>query len=341
MLAPPAAPVTPVDDALQRAVLDRNIPGGIVLVRKGQDIAWFNAGQPIAPDTHVRVGSITKTFTAAVVLQLASEGRVDLDAPVQRYLPGLLHGDGIDGNAITVRHVLGHRSGLPEYLDDTAALPDATPAPAQLVGLALTHPAEFPAGTDVRYVNTNYVVAGMLIEAVTGRSAGEEITRRLIVPLGLRGTYLPAPGDTAIRAPFVPGFETVDGRRTDVTEQEPSLEYMAGSLIATNADIAEFITALLDGRVVPPAQMAEMMRVTTLPDTDGVIAYGLGLMSVKLPCDVTAWGHAGDVDGFHTLMAKPVQGPAVSITLTQSPETTVAADPRVDILAAALCHDPQ
>ena len=190
----------------------------------------------------------------------------------------------------------------------------------------------------MKYTNTNYIIAGLLIEKVTGRPAADEITWRIIVPLGLFETYFPAPGDMGLRQPFAHGYELEDGRRTDVTDFNASAAGMAGSLVSTNEDTSAFITALLEGRVVPRAQLDEMMQAVDMPDGDGLLDYGLGLMKVSFPCGVTAWGHGGDIEGYHSFMAKISDGPAISITFTQDPDaTSPSADPRGDVMSALYC----
>jgi D-alanyl-D-alanine carboxypeptidase len=198
---------------------------------------------------------------------------------------------------------------------------------------------QFAPGTAMKYTNTNYIIAGLLIERVTGRPAADEITWRIIVPLGLFDTYIPAPGDNGLRPAFAHGYEMVDDRRTDVTDFNASAAGMAGGMISTNEDTTAFITALLDGRIIPRAQLDEMMQTVPMPDGDGLLDYGLGLMKVSLPCGVTAWGHGGDLDGYHGFMAKPFDGPAVSVTFTQDAPgaETIADDPRGAVLAAAYC----
>ena len=226
------------------------------------------------PHIRIRAASVTKTFVAATVLQLVAEGKVDLDGSVESYLPGRIRGAGIDAAAITVRELLHNASGLPEYYYDTN--PHGPPQTSQqLLDLALAKPAQFPPGAMIKYTNTNFVVAGMIITAVTGRPPAEEVTRRIIVPLRLADTYFPAAGDTSLRAPFAHGYEllggpylpasgTVDsvapapsatqlapGPRVDVTAYEPSNSDMTGALISTGEDLSAFMSALLDGRVVP------------------------------------------------------------------------------------------
>ncbi|WP_234816473.1 serine hydrolase domain-containing protein [Mycolicibacterium agri] len=343
--APAHADVRAVDAALSRAVETGDLPGGVVVVRNGADVIRYSAGHsdvdagiPFEPDTHVRAASITKTFVAATVMQLVAEGRVNLDAPIETYLPGRIHGDGIDGNAITVRQLLRHQSGLPEYFDDVTAIPTQPVTADQLLDSALARPAQFAPGTQMKYTNTNYIVVGLLIEAVTGRPATDEVTRRVIAPLGLRETYFPAPGDTGLRAPFAHGYEREDGVRTDVTDFNASATGMSGMLVSTNEDLSAFIGALVDGRVVPPAQLREMMQTVSMPNRDGAMSYGLGLAAMSLPCGVTAWAHGGDLLGYHSVMAKAPGREAISVTLTQDPDVaSVSEDPRADILTALYC----
>ncbi|WP_234880207.1 serine hydrolase domain-containing protein [Mycolicibacterium litorale] len=346
LTAPAASAVPPaVEQALTREVTAAELPGGVAVVRDGAALARYAAGYSdvaarsgFAPDTHVRAASITKPFVAATVLQLVTEGRIDLDAPVERYLPGRIRGDGFTGEAVTVRQLLRHQSGLPEYADPRAPVPAGPVTADQQLDMALAKPGQFPAGTAMKYTNTNYVIAGMLIEAVTGAPAAEEITRRIIDPLGLRDTYFPAPGDTGLRAPFTRGYELVDGRRTDVTAFNASAAGMSGALVSTNEDMSAFITALLAGRVVAPAQLREMMDTVAQSPSDPSFRYGLGLGSIRLSCGVTVWGHGGDIPGFHSLMVKPLDGAALSVTVTQEgpPESTLD-EPVVQVAEALYC----
>jgi len=343
--APASAQTAPADD-LNRIVAEDDLAGGIAVVRNGTDLTRFAAGYSdvdakagFALNTHVRAASITKTFVAATVLQLVAEGRVDLDASIETYLPGRIRGESIDAGAITVRQLLRHQSGLPEYFDDDTPPPVEPTTGDQLLDTALTQPAQFPPGTAMKYTNTNYIVAALLIERVTGQPAFDEITRRTIAPLGLSDTYFPAPGDTGLRPPFAHGYEVEDGRRTDVTDFNASAAGTAGGIVSTNEDMSAFITALLDGRVVPRPQLDQMMQTVPMPDGDGLLDYGLGLMKVNLPCGVTAWGHGGDIEGYHSFVAKPFGGPAVSMTFTQSPDaSSPASDPRGDVMSALYCR---
>jgi D-alanyl-D-alanine carboxypeptidase len=335
-----------VDDTVTRIVTRDNLAGGVAVVRDGTNITRSTAGYSdvdtkagFAPKTHVRAASITKTFVAATILQLVAEGKLALDAPIEMYLPGRVHGKGIDANAITLRQLLRHQSGLPEYFDTDTLVPAEPVTADQLLDAALARPVQFAPGSALKYTNTNYVIAGLIIEKVTGHPAADEITKRIIVPLGLPDTYFPAPADTGLRAPFARGYEVVDGKRTDATAFNASAAGMSGSLISTNEDTATFITALLDGRVIPSAQLREMMDTVDWTDAGAGFYYGLGLTSIDLDCGVKVWGHGGDIEGYHSLIAKAFGSPAVSMTFTQSPPETesIADDPRAEVLNAVYC----
>ncbi len=334
-----AAPVSSLDQVLSDAVAADGVPGAIAVVYDGHTLSrhWAGVsdvatGAEFTPNTHVRAGSVSKAFVAAMILQLVAEGRIDLDAPIEVYLPGRVRGEGIDPEAITVRQVLRHQSGLPEYFDSVTDVPTEPVTGEQLLDMALTRPAGFAPGEKTVYTNTNYVVAGLIAEAVTETPVADEVTRRVIAPLGLRDTYWPAPDDTGLRKPFAHGYENKHGVRTDVTDFNASAAGMSGSLVSTGEDMAVFVSALLAGRVVPPAQLADMMDTVEL-DSQGR-RYGLGLGSIDLSCGVRVWGHGGDIPGFHTLMVAPQGGPALTVTVTQGPET---GDPREQAAEAFYC----
>ncbi|AQZ68477.1 D-alanyl-D-alanine carboxypeptidase [[Actinomadura] parvosata subsp. kistnae] len=295
-------------------------------------------------DGYVRIGSNTKTFTAVTVLQLVGEGKVKLDAPVEKYLPGLLRGKGIDGRRITVRQLLQHTSGLPEYTDTLFAngiLPmlHEHHEPRQLLDMALRKKAQFAPGTKWVYTNTNYIVAGLLIEKVTGHRASEEITRRTVDKIGLKRTYFPADGDEKIRDPHPTGYHRDDLEQpmTDVTDFDPSGAWTAGQMISTPSDLNRFFTALLDGKLLKPAQLKEMRTTVAAPQIGRDGRYGLGLSSVKLSCGVTAWGHGGSIPGYYTSNAATEDGRAAAIAVTHIPTSAPAQQQVEATLDTALC----
>lgn len=309
-------------------------------------------GSPFADDARLRIASNTKPFVATVMLQLVAEGKVELDAPVERYLPGVVHGPGIDGNRITIRNLLQHTSGLPEY----AAEFGAPPEPGQLAALteqvrwgttdiadaiasALTAPAGFEPGAQWAYANTNYVIAGMAIEKITGSPIGTEITHRIIEPLGLRDTYYPSPAEVDIRGPHPKGYTDIGGIRVDYTSQNVSWAGAAGAMVASGADLNHFFIALLDGKLLPPAQLAEMQNVRPT-GADSKWAYGLGLARITMSCGNELWGHTGGLSGALTFDGVvPATGRAVTIALNQD-----LMDDRYNegsrILDTAVCSAP-
>lgn len=318
-----------------QAVVDEfvhgGVPGAMVYARRGRAMWTVEAGtaelgtdRPIRPRDRVRVASNTKMFTASVVLQLAGEGKVDLDAPIERYLPGVVAGNGYDGDAITVRQLLAHTSGMADYVNDVLDPSADHPWRAiDLVHIGLRHPPLFAPGTGWAYSNTGYLVLGMLVEAVTGNGIGAEITDRIIRPLGLAHTSYPEAGDRTVPGPHAHGYYAFPGRPVaDVTELEPSIPGAAAALISTGPDLTRFARALLAGRIVAPAQLAQMRTTVPAEGPD----YGLGIREIPLPCGGTAWGHAGDMPGFDSFTAATEDGRAVFVVVNgHLADGTVAA----------------
>ncbi|MFF8259766.1 serine hydrolase domain-containing protein [Streptomyces virginiae] len=336
-----------VQQNLNRLVRSDGLPAALASVkeRAGRTRTYvagvgdLATGSKVPRDGQVRIGSNTKTFTAVVVLQLVGEGRVDLDAPVDTYLPGLVRGEGIDGRHITVRQLLQHTSGLPNYTeyDDLQPRPYH---PLDLLDIALRHKADFAPGAQWDYSNTNYVLAGLIAEKVTGRSLAQEIDRRIIQRLGLRHTYFPAPGDVTIREPHPHGYhrESADGPLRDITEMDPSWSWAAGQLISTNSDLNRFFSELLRGHLLPEAQLAQM-RTTVPADYFGRGAgYGLGLVSRPLSCGGVYWGHGGSFPGYETRGGATEHGRrAAHIAVTTQPTDKPVME-RVDATVdEALC----
>jgi D-alanyl-D-alanine carboxypeptidase len=294
-----------LQQAADQMVAD-GVPGVIITSRQGRHVSNVVAGvadkatgQPMQPQDKVRIASITKTFTATVVLQLVAEGRLSLDDSVQKLLPGVITGHGYDPARITVRQLLQHTSGIPDYVSSPGFLTPQSLArtrqPQQLVDLALR------LGPPVHgwlYSDTNYILLGMIIQKVTGQSPGTEISRRILEPLGLRDTSFPLTS-TQIPAPYAHGYYGP----IDVTNlSNPSNPWTAGAIISTTDDVARFYRALLTGRLLPPAQLREMLTTMPVDNPSELFPehYGLGIYSVQLSCG-TAWGHDGGIIGFITI----------------------------------------
>ncbi|MFE1875671.1 serine hydrolase domain-containing protein [Streptomyces sp. NPDC059496] len=329
--AVPAAAITATPDraALQQ-VLDRaaapgGAPGVVVDVRDGHG-TWFGSagvsdtgtGEERRPSERFRIGSTTKAFTAALVLQLAAEGRLGLDDTMEQWLPGMVAGNGYDGRAITIRQLLNHTSGIFNYGNDaqffTKGIGAAwfqhrydTYAPEQLIRIGLATPPSFAPGEAFLYSNTNYFLAALIVEKVTGGTFAEALTQRIVHPLGLTGTYLPGT-EPDVRGPHPRHYSTLfasDARPEvhDATEMNQSFAWAAGGVISTTGDLQRFFGALLQGHLLPAEQQQEMF--TTI-DTTGPVPwipgtrYGLGVFSWALPSGVTVWGNAGATYGSWT-----------------------------------------
>ncbi|MER7245228.1 serine hydrolase domain-containing protein [Kribbella sp. NPDC000426] len=268
----------------------------------------------------VRVGSVTKTFVSTVVLQLVAEGKLELDGPVAPHLAAFE----LDPR-ITVRMLLNHTSGLfnytGEYFPDgtvVAGLPATGKewadnrlkgyAPEELVEFALGKPARFEPGTEWSYANTNYTIAALLIESVTGRSFAEELDRRILKPLELTDTL--EPGDrTDIPGPHSHGYfryaDRDDSQVVDVTEQNPSLLFAAGSMLSTTQDLHVFMSALQSGKLLPAELLTEMR---TPEPMSGPLNYGLGLFAQDTGSE-TIYHHNGSAPGgYGALMFSSADG---------------------------------
>ncbi|MFG3409295.1 serine hydrolase domain-containing protein [Streptomyces sp. NPDC048142] len=329
-------------------------PGAAVHAGNG-DGSWtlsvgtgtVNSTRPIKSDEHFRVGSQTKTFTAAVLLQLVDEGKVSLDAMIDDYLPGVVSGNGYDGTRITVRHLLQHTSGLAAYnpypvTQAPKPSPDGTYDLAASVRKGLSSPPVSAPGAGFTYSNTNYLVLGMLIEKVTGQKVHQAVTDRVITPLGLERTVFPAPGDRTLPAPAVNGYH---GARlgglyfwTPALSYDPSLYSSAGAVISTLEDLTTFYRAITSGEVFSSASLAEMERVWKAePGGDGGV--GLGIGKFKLSCDTVAWGHNGGVPGYLTQTLVTKDGRHASVVTNTLFQLNTPTKQLAELLDAALCKD--
>ncbi|GGU01272.1 serine hydrolase domain-containing protein [Streptomyces lateritius] len=354
MLTTTAAHAAPTDDHLAtRAALEtfQSAAGPGAAVYAGDSTgSWtlsagtgtINTTKPIQADEHYRIGSQTKTFTAATVLQLVDEGKVALDRDIDTYLPGTVNGNGYDGTRITVRHLLQHTGGIAAY-DPLASValaePDGTYKTATLVREGLKRAPVSAPGVGFTYSNTNYLILGLLIEKVTGLPVHEAVTRRIIEPLGLTRTVFPVPGDRALPAPAVPGYH---GARigpfyfwSAVLSYDPSVFSAAGAMISTMRDLSTFYEALTSGKVVSPAALEEMEKVRDI----GGGGYGLGIVKVGLSCGGEAWGHNGAVPGYFTQTLVTKDGRHVAAMTNAYLATNPAAQKLTTLLDTALCEN--
>ncbi|MGL5818973.1 MAG: serine hydrolase domain-containing protein [Phycicoccus sp.] len=278
-------------------------PGGTQAVASGK--ADLATGRNMGPRTVFRIGSGTKTFVAVRVLQLVDEGELELDDAVETWLPGVVP----HGEDITVRMLLGQRSGLHNYTDDSRVVDEEAGAlrepfrrwsARELVAIGVSTPSDFAPGTEFGYSNTNYLLAGLLVERITRRAIEVEVTEHVIRPLGLRDTVFPtaAPGvPTGASRGYVAPAEK-GGAWTDATDYDPSWAGAAGAMTSTAPDMARFYRELLGGRLMSSEQLGEMLETTDASSYFGQpTQYGLGIFAQETPCG-TAWGHGGDTPDF-------------------------------------------
>ncbi|MGW1073093.1 serine hydrolase domain-containing protein [Streptomyces sp. NPDC002537] len=312
-------------------------------------------------DGRFRAGSITKTFVATVVLQLVGEGKVGLDDPVDRFLPRF----GLD-RRITVRMLLQHTSGLFNYTGEPKADGTVDPGiplwgqefvdnrfhtykPEELVRIALSKPARFAPGTGWSYSNTNYLLAGLLIEKLTGTPYATQVERRIVRPLGLHGTSLPGTR-TGIAGPHAHGYfgyqDSGKLKVADVTELNPSWAGAAGEIISTTKDLDTFISALLGGRLLAPRQLAEMRKFNVTGD---VGRDGLGLFQVDFGPGCSAIGHTGGVQNYTSYMYSSADG-GTRFEMSVNHGVVDAFDPAArekfddaqkKVAASVLCDNPR
>jgi len=245
-------------------------------------------------DQRFRVWSVTKTFTATIVLQLVAERRLRLSDTIERYLPGVVP----SGKKITIRQLLKHRSGLANFTDDTAWLDRARRSrsirPIDALRFAAAQPLAFPPGSDWMYSNTNYIALGLVIEKLTGKSYREELERRILDPLALGNTELPR--TRRLR-------DLADGG------ENPNVPWAAGALVSNAQDMARFFSALLSGRLLSKASLTQMKQTVVVGQE---VEDGLGIFSTHLACG-RVWGHEGGIMDYTTFVTASDDGDRVAV----------------------------
>ena len=263
------------------------------------------------------------------------EGKLSLSDTVERRLPGLLP----YGDQVTLRQLLNHTSGIPDNQDavDAEFLKGNMTrswSPRELVALVADRQPDFAPGAGWAYSNTNYMLAGLMIERVTGHSLGAELKRRIFTPLHLRDTSFPV-NATAIPGPHLNGYAFVDGKALDVTVLNPSGMWAAGNLVSSAADIGHFWRALLGGKLLAPAQLKAMK--TTVPAWEGTnIRYGLGIIASPSACG-TLWGHGGNIAGYaHNTQNNEDGTRQGTIIVPMTPMSDAVSDAKNQALAAMM-----
>ncbi|MFI6958636.1 serine hydrolase domain-containing protein [Nocardia sp. NPDC050408] len=343
-----AAALRPVITTLMK---DNVIPGAVVVVKSPKQGNWtaafgtrtIDSNEPMTVDDYFRVGSNTKTMTSTVILQLAQDGKLSLDDPIDKYWPGVPNGD-----RITIAQLNEMRSGLYSYTFDpqfNAALdnePQKVWTPEELLAIAFAHPVNFQPGEKFEYSNTNFILLGLVIEKLTKTTAAESFQKRIFEPLSLKHTSLPAATDSSIPNPHPQGYafgtnvSTIDTYALPPAEQaeafagtlKPSNQtninvswaWTAGGAISTADDMATYVKALVGGGLLD-AKM-QKTRVDSIQPIDPAnpeqAGYGLGI--VRFGTHLI--GHDGQLPGFMTFMG---HDPASDLTIVVT--TNLAAVP--------------
>ncbi len=317
---PPTAVVTPVvDEAFLAEQVDKvSIPdsGGafmVAIMAADGEVAYASAGtdpdgNPPTPDSAFRIASITKVFTSLITLSLVDEGLVDLDAPAVDYVTRLEVPEDV-----TVRDLLRHTSGIPDFFDDPEfepwlADPGRRWTPEETAKLISGREPVFEPGSEWHwhYSNTNYIVLGVLIEEVTNRPFAEMLRARITEPLEMSSTYVAGFDEgTAVFGAYVslPGREPAASTEFDYTSMTTSA-WTAGGMVSSARDLHTTFTALFDGQIVSATSLAEM--IGNPRRTGEMFEYGLGMQIWNAFEGRTVEGlvgHAGDIVGYLTLVA--------------------------------------
>jgi D-alanyl-D-alanine carboxypeptidase len=343
------------EDTLQRDLDDvvaGGAPGAILYVRNGEQHATLTAGvsdlstgAAMRADDHIKIASLTKTYVATATLQLVEQGKLSLDDPVERWVPGLLPA----GDRVIVRQLLQHTSGLADYETDPEYLAPYLAGdfgyhwqPTELVAMSNGLPPVFPPGDTefASYSNTNYIVAGLVLEAVTGEPIDVVLRKQILDPEHLRDTSFPT--EPGLPDPYAHGYMVLDGPPIDVTELSPSLAHTAGAMISTAEDAARFSHLLLSGEVLSDRSLVEMKQtILTNPDRVDITGqrYGLGLEAFPTRCGV-AWGHNGVVPGYFTFVYSSEDGQHQALlTVNHDAQSlpAAAAERYTNLLVDAFC----
>jgi D-alanyl-D-alanine carboxypeptidase len=310
---------------LDQAVKEYAIPGAVLSIITSDNQYWtgssgvadLETNRKLEPTYRFRIGSLTKTFVALLMLQQVQDGKLTLDDAIDKFLPGLVKG----GDKITVRLLLNHSSGLYDYLNEptstfmkqAAANKEKMWEPADIIATINNDPRYFDPGKGWHYSNTNYLVVGLILEKVSGTTIENLIQRRIILPLGLDNTFFS--WAARLSEPFARGYMESEGKPADVTFINSNLSpfWTAGSMVSVASDVKRWALALQKGALLNEVMRKEMY---TFLDTGMGFSYGLGLAYR----DGLYW-HDGGIPGYTSEMGFSPSGNAVIVLLTNRTET--------------------
>jgi D-alanyl-D-alanine carboxypeptidase len=327
-------------------------PGTALYVSQPELGTWTGAAgegnidpaTPMRAEDTFRAGSILKPFISTVVLQLVEEGRLSLDDALPAVLPGRVIARFTDAAHITVRMLLDHTSGIPDYANTKEFERNVLADPRrhwkvdEFLDRAAAQTPYFAPGKGWGYSNTDYNLLGLVIEQATGKPWRAVVRERIIDRLGLKHTSLPETGRNPIGSDAVHGYELVNGKLRDVTDVDPSMADAAGgdALVTTTADLAYFLKALLAGEFFEHAKtLREMLTFVDAKGAPGLVGYGLGLERYELPGGVEVIGHAGGTAGYLSFVGHlPAQDVDVAIVINNRDDPAPVLIPALKLLVA-------
>ncbi|HJZ61461.1 MAG TPA: serine hydrolase domain-containing protein [Miltoncostaeaceae bacterium] len=329
-----------LDRALQALVRTRGGPSGAIsIVQRGGEVAVHAAGAarrgaagPPRANDHMKIASVAKAFSGGAALALVQRGVLGLDQTIGQRLPDLPTA----WHAVTLRELLNHTSGLPEFLDSPEAQkainasPGKAPPPRRLLAFVEDEPLRFPPGSEYRYSNSDNVAVGLMVQAATGRSYERELRALVLAPLGLNRTSLPrGPG---LPRPFMHGYAPDQPRAPEdvSTLLAGDWPWASGGIVSTPADLNRFFRGYLGGRLFGPAVRAQQRRFVpggSEPTGPGANAAGLALFRYSTSCGVV-YGHTGNTLGYTQFAAASRDG-SRSATLSITAQLTPGNAPTV------------
>lgn len=316
----PAEQQLVMETIVAASIAQTNTPGALVGVWYPGRGTWLHAAgigdlataAPMAVDDHVRIASITKTFVATVILQLVEEGAFALDDRLESFIPGIPN-----GTKITLRQVLAMDAGIYDFVQDPVIAVDynADPlhafTPEDALKIIRASTPDFPPGEKVQYSNSNYILLGMIIEQVTGQSAGDAIAKRILTLLGMTKTSFATTPD--LPAPYAHGYtaEAAGNAIRDVTRSNPDVPWTSGAIISTLADLRIWAKALATGTLLSPSMQRERLTWGTIEAKPLEVAYGLGILKIN-----GLLGHNGGILGYSSWMVHAPEEDATVIVVT-------------------------
>lgn len=304
-------------------------------------IADVGAESRMKAEDTFRAGSIMKPFVAVVILQLVEEGKLSLDDRLPTVLPKRVTARFPNARLITLRMLLNHTSGIPNYTGpafdhEVLAHPHRRWRVNDLLDLAAAKQSTNAPGAAFAYSNTNYNLLGLVIERVTGEPWRTAVRTRIIQRIGLEHTSLPDPGHPFTGGVSAHGYQPLNGKLRDVTDIDPSMADAAGgdALVTSTADLAHFLNELLAGKLFAHSTtLDEMLTFVKASDGEGLVGYGLGLERYELPGGVAMIGHVGSTAGYFAFMGRlPAQKIDMAMVITTSEYSPAVLIPTLQLM---------